>query len=210
VRYRDWASLLAVLCVVETIGADLAVRLENETVVASGLRGDAVLFGASLQSERGLPTLRQFTEILSDGDRDGIVTFEPRGGTPLRSFWVVIDLVTGERGLAVPPDYEVAHEELQRNALKHDASGLTSGLSQDRSRMIVLVVRPGEGAWVLAAADGSRNDKDQQHDGRVEVTFEQALAIGGDRKAPKHLKADDVIAVIDPVGMALRTVRITK
>jgi hypothetical protein len=82
VRYRDWASLLAVLCVVETIGADLAVRLENETVVASGLRGDAVLFGASLQSERGLPTLRQFTEILSDGDRDGIVTFEPRGYAP--------------------------------------------------------------------------------------------------------------------------------
>lgn len=192
----------------------LVASLLPDSVAFSGVTkgSDLVLFGASIRSELGTQTRVQYTELLSDGDGDGNVVFQPKGGVPFRSVWTGVDVSTGSVAVTAPQGYELDHADLSLDAVKHDAEGLPIALEIERFRVYMLLVRPGAGVWLYVGAQGGPNDGDRSSsNGRLTALFGDAEAISGKyEKAPKHLKRGDVIAVLDPGHMDLRTWTVAK
>lgn len=191
----------------------LTASLLSDSLTFSGVTrgGEVVVFGISVRNDRGLPTRSQFAELLSDGDGDGKVVFQPKSGIPFRSVWGGVDLSTGAVAVTAPEGYELDHADLELRQIKHDRDGLAVALEIERFSAYMLLVRPGAGAWLYMGFEGGGNDGDRSRDGRLTAVFADAEGIGARAaKAPKHLKRGDVIAVMDPSHLDLRTWTITK
>lgn len=190
-------------------GSSVHITVSSDRLSISGLTpgGGLVLFGISARPLRGVIAKKQIAEILPDADRDGVVAYEPADGIPFRSVWVAIDLATGAYSVAAPEHYALDHAEIQRKALAKDADGLVEALDLDAVRSEVLLVRPGASAWRLHAFEGGSGDGDRTHDGRLRVIFDQFRSLDGSAaKSPKKAKKGDVLALIEPVRLEVRTV----
>lgn len=208
---------LAVLCLIAIPliaqnGPPLQASLTSDQLSFSNVTpgGQLVLFGASIRSERGMSTLRRFSEVLADGDRDGTVLYQPRGGVPFRSIWVAVDVRTGNHVVATQDGYELIHQEVSAKDLKHDSDAAV-GLLEERLSVDLVLIRPGDGAWSLRAREGGNTDGDKMRDGRLTLLFGNAHALDPSfGKAPKHLKRGDVLAAIDTGRLELLTLTVTK
>jgi len=110
-----------------------------------------------------------------------------------------------------PEGYEVDHRQIDVSAIKKDADGLAEALEMDGITAELLLVRPKAGAWILRAREGAASDGDRVKNGRLTLLFESAEPLGGGKdKAPKKLKAGDVLAVLDPGRLELRTLTVTR
>ena len=163
----------------------------------------AVLFGLVLGNHRGYSLQYTVEELLIDADGDGMVTFSPLRGVPLRSIWTTVDLANGARGVGVRPDYPLELIAFPFDGVKRDSDETWSGLIQQRTSLEVLVVRPREGAWRISAREGGAGDQDRQNDGRLNIAFEGARQLSADSPKLKHLKNDDVLIGIDGNRMQL-------
>jgi len=185
----------------------------RDSVVFSGVTagGEMVLLGSSIHSEWGTQTRTQYTEILSDSDGDGVVSFQTKGDVPFRSIWTAVDLKTGSVTVAAPAGYDLRHRELPKKAIKRDGNDLPVAIDTNRFRIFVLLVRPGSGAWLFTGAQGGTRDADRAANGRLLALFSDAQPIGGKKEnAPHQLKDGDVIAMLDPDTMDLWTWTVSK
>ena len=193
--------------------AAFAASLDRDSVVFAGVTpGSAVaLLGASIRTELGMPAQRMFQELLPDDDGDGIVVYQPRRGVPFRSVWAGVDLATGAVAVTAPEGYELDYQNLQIGTLKNDAEGLAAALELEQYNVYLLLVRPGTGAWIYVGAQGSAKDRGTPNDGRLTAGFDDAEPVGTTTaKAPKHVKRDDVLVVLDPGHLQWRTWTVVK
>jgi hypothetical protein len=173
--------------------------------------GDMVLFGIAVHTSTGVLTKYPFALVVSDTDRDGAVDYKPRGGVPLRSLWFAADLENGSFAVLSPEGYELKHREIENRSVKKDTDGLVEALELERGHLEVLLVRPGKGAWILRVREGTSSDGDRVRDGRLTVLFDEATPLGETKeKAPKKLKSGDILAVLDPGHLDLRTLTVTR
>lgn len=173
-------------------------------------RGRLALLGAAVHTGPVLTRYR-FAEVLSDDDGDGAVVFTPRGGVPLRSAWIAVDLSTGAVAVTAPEDYDLDRAEMDRKTLKRDAGGLVSALEWDALSVELLLVRPGDGAWLLRGHEGGPKDRDGARNARLTIEPGDAEPLRGiDAAAPKKLKAGDVLIALDPVRLTVRTLTLTQ
>ena len=163
--------------------------------VTSG--GSIVLFSCSRVSQPRAIHLDPQARVLRDDDRDGVVSFNPVR-VPLRSVWIAVDESSGRIAAGAPAEFPLLVKEIATDHLRKDVEGEIASLAADIPRLIVLLVRPGSGAWWLSGFDGNVHDRDGVSNGRIELSFEEAQPVDGKEKAPKHLKKDDVLAAIDP------------
>ena len=205
--------LLTVMAALPAAAANrLAATVTPSAVVFSGVThgGELVLFAASIGMDRGTLQRGRFTEVLADADGDGVVTYEPKRGIPFRSVWAGVDLQSGSIAVAAPEGYELQHSNVLLGKLKNDGDGLPAALEVDRFSVHVLLVRPGKGAWLYMGAQGGAKDRGNGRDGLLTAFFEDAKPIVTKHdKAPKQLRKGDVIAVLDPSQMDLRTWTVT-
>lgn len=190
-----------------SISATVSAGQLTVTALSSG--GSVAVSGLTAHNERGMLSKQSIARVLTDDDRDGRIVYAPAAGIPFQSVFVVVDLVGGTTTVVAPEGYSVDHHEIGRAALKKDQDGLVSALELDQLHAEILIVRPGEGAWVIAAHDGGGGSADGIADGRLSIQFEQARSlVDPDQKAPKKLKKGDVLAVIDPAHFEVRTVTV--
>ncbi|HWW59729.1 MAG TPA: hypothetical protein VN181_00040 [Thermoanaerobaculia bacterium] len=176
--------------------ADGEVQIQNV-----GPRG-VVLLGATLQQEMSIPTLRRFSEVLEDADQDGIVTYKPQGGTPLRGIWVAIDCESGSLVIGGRPDYDLIQLPFPVASEMRDTNGMLAALDEERSELDLVVVRPRVGAWLVRGRDGGSRDADGMTNGRLLVEFDNGTALSGTLEpSPGRLQQSDVIAAIDTAQM---------
>jgi hypothetical protein len=172
--------------------------------------GKVVLFGTSLQTERGMQTSRRFQEILTDADRDGVLSYEPIGGVPLRSIWTIVDLESGVKVTRVPEGYDLVEREIDSKELKKASDGSLDSLVLEKRAVDLVLVRASTGAWALHGREGVVDD-DHVRDGKLTLLFESGTPLSEDfGKAPKHLKAGDILIAIDAGRMELMTWVVTK
>jgi hypothetical protein len=215
---RPFAIVAAFLLVaVPVLTADTARSLqaslstEGLSITAATPGGQVVLFGIAVRTERGMLTRRRAAEVVSDPDSDGMIQYHPRGGVPFRSVWVAVDLTNGSSAVASLRGFTVNHHEIELKSLKKGDDGLASALELERLSVELLLVRPGEGVWILRAREGSGGDGDGIRDDKLTLVFEQAEPLGdGKGKAPKKLKAGDVLVALDPGRLDLRTLTVAK
>lgn len=207
-------ALLAFLFLTLPLAADNPQALTatlDATHVTVGLRpgSQIVLLGVTLQVERNMLTRRQFSELLTDDDGDGTVTFAPLGGVAFRSIWVAVDLNSGANVVAAPEEFELTNETIASADLQFDANNLIAGLEQHRRSVELLVVRPGDGAWVLRATDGGALDQDQLRNGQLTIAFADAQPLDSSfTSAPSTLRGADVVIAFDPVKLQVRTLAV--
>ena len=176
----------------------IAVTAKGVTVSNATKNGDVVLFSCSRYSKYRSIAVRPDVRVLRDDDGDGVVRFAPEAPISLRSVWVAVDQISGETAAGAPPDFPLLLAPVGTDNLRKDVQGEIASLALALPRIIVLLVSPGKGAWVLASVDGEGSDRDSNKDGHVLLSFSDAKAVNGRDKPPNQVKNDDVVVAIDP------------
>ena len=178
----------------------LQVAVSKQSVTVSNVTkgGSIVLFTCSRGGMRRSIAVKPGANVLRDDDQDGIVRFTPQTGfVLLRSVWIAVDQGSGAIAAGARPEFPLIVRPLVEDNLRKDVEQQIASLAIDIPRLLVLLVRPGAGAWAEAVFDGEKGDHGGAN-GRVDLSFEDLQTIDGKDKAPKHLKKNDAVIAIDP------------
>ncbi len=180
--------------------AAVSVDFAPSAVVARGISAgrQAVFFSVTREpiafGVRIVPRL----EVIADEDGDGLVRYEVEAGVVRSSVWWVVDLETGEAGVAAPEDFGVRWVPAEEETLPV-ASAVEPELAlAQRSRLEILLVRNGVGLWRQSAADGGRADADASPDGELRVPLLDLEPAGSATEPLTVLKAGDLVFAIAP------------
>jgi hypothetical protein len=176
----------------------IAVTAQSVTVANATKGGSIVLFSCARYSRYRSIGVRPEARVLRDDDGDGVVRFAADTPIPIRSVWVAVDQTSGNAVAGAPADFPLLVSPLGAGDLRKDVQGEIASLAAALPRLIVLLVSPGKGAWVLAAFDGEATDRDTKKDGHILLSFSDARAVDGKDKPPNQVKKDDVVVAIDP------------
>jgi hypothetical protein len=178
----------------------LQVAVSKQAVTVSNVTrgGSIVLFSCSRGGMARTIAVKPGANVLRDDDKDGVIQFAPIGGlVMLRSVWIAVDQESGAVAAGARPEFPLIVRPLAEDNLRKDVEQQIASLAIDIPRLLVLLVRPGTGAWIEAVFDGEKGDHGASN-GRVDLSFEDLQTIDGKDKAPKHLKKDDAVIAIDP------------
>lgn len=176
----------------------IAVTAQAVTVANATRGGSVVLFSCTRYSKYRSIGVQPEARMLRDDDSDGVVRFTPGAPIPIRSVWVAVDETSGASAAGAPPEFPLLVSPLGADNLRKDVQGEIASLAAALPRLIVLLVSPGKGAWILASFDGEATDRDTKKDGHVLLSFSDAKAVDGKDKPPNQVKKDDVVVAIDP------------
>ena len=178
--------------------APLALQVGENSVQISNLTpgGDVVLFSCAKYVRNGQGMNDSRPRLLHDDDGDGVVTLP--GPVPYRSVWVAVDYRTGAMATGAREGFPLYVAPIAPELFRKDAEDQIAALEKRILRLMLLVVRPKQGAWALRAREGGSADRDREANGRLLMAFEDATPLEeGKEKAPKRLKAGDVVVAID-------------
>ena len=193
-------SLLALLALSSAAlaqSAPLALQVGENSVQVSNLTpgGDVVLFSYAKYVRNGQGVNDSRPRLLRDDDGDGVVTLP--GPVPYVSVWIAVDYKTGVVATGAREGFPLYVAPLAP-MLRKDADDQIATLEKRILRLMLLVVRPEKGAWTLRGREGGSADRDKEANGRLSMAFEDAQPLEeGKEKAPKHLKAGDVVVAVD-------------
>jgi hypothetical protein len=187
------------------------LSFDSDSVIVSNVSvaGKVVLFGTSLSTWRNLPLSKAERVVIADDDRDGIIRYKLNYRMPLRSIWIAVDFETGGWAIGGPPGYTVDVQPFPESSLHANAAGEIDSLEQERQAMQVVVVRPGEGAWQIFAAQSRPANAEEAKHGKLKVVFEGANVFESS-KTLKQLKKGDVVIGLDTRSMQVFATRIVK
>jgi hypothetical protein len=191
-------TLVLTLLLVSSLQAaePLSIAVNASSVRVSNTTDAIVLFYCARHVEHGVVMNDSKAFTLSDDDRDGTITFPIT--VPFRSVWVAVDLKTGAVATGAPDGFPLRVHEHGEALLRKDAEGGIALIAKAIPRMALLTVRPGVGAWLQRGLEGGRGDDDSKPDGTLSLAFENAKQVGMVKeRAPKHLKAGDIVIVVD-------------
>jgi hypothetical protein len=193
-------SLLAASTVYAASAPALGIAVTRQSVTVSNVPsgGSIVLLSCSRSSARRSIAVRPNAQMLHDDDRNGVITYTPVGGIPIRSVFIAVDETSGQTATGAPPGFPLLVNAIGEESFRKDVEGYIASLAVDLPSLVVLIVSPGKGAWMLTGFDGRATDHDGQSNGRVQLAFEDGITIDGRDKSPKHLKKDDVVVALDP------------
>lgn len=172
-----------------------AVTFEDRAVVVSGVTpgGKTAWFSIS-HDFGGYPARITLQESSATGDERGALRIEQAAPVLPVSVWAVIDLESGAVTLASPPQHRMKQAAIPLTALRRRASGAEPRLELDLDDAELFYVRPRVGAWRLSGG------------GRLELRSMQPVS--GSPAAPADFAANDVIVVVEPFSMSVRTLRV--
>lgn len=200
-------GLLAILTAYTSSAAPV-VRFEPSHVSATGItpRGRAVVVGVAHEPREFWTNIvhRQF--IVTDDAGTGTVRLDLNTEVATDSGWAVVDLTTGEVAIGTPEESPFTVVGFSNGAIRRNEAGEFSQIVGDRDYIDLVLVRPGEGAWLFYGEDGHSNDRDHQRNGRTTVDPELMRPIGDSPAAPKHLRKGDRLVVIAPYARTISTV----
>lgn len=211
VRYAIAASIPILHLYAAEPAPPLAVRVEEHGVRVDNLTpgGDVILFSSAKRARNESTFSEALARILSDSDGDGVVILnEP---IPLTSVWVAIDSTTGALGTGAHAEFPIYVRPIAPALYRKDAEDQIAALEQSLTRVGLLLVRPRQGAWMLRGREGAYGDSDGAANNRLLMAFGELLPVGGGKeKAPKQLKAGDVIVAIDLGQLDIFIAQVTK
>jgi len=210
-RYLSLFFLIVLAIAASGQTQTLNVTVSETTVTVTGVTPgeDVVLFSCSKRMFNGAIHVEPKGRIISDTDKDGVATLSE--SVPLRSVWIAIDQKSGAVGVGTPPELTPYVRPIADSLFRKDAEDQIAEFEKEIPRLILLLVRPGQGAWMIRGRDGDPSDRDNDVNGRLRLAFEDAKpVVDGKDKAPKHLKAGDVVACIDPGRLDIFLGQVTK
>jgi hypothetical protein len=188
----------------------LAVKFEADAAVATGVTPGATVawLGISRGRDEWTDHLYHWRQSTTDADKDGVVSYARKGGFPQHTMLLAVDVstLTCAVGATFPLGDEIPQLDLA-DAIA-DPTGLLTAFEQRGSRIDVLVVRAGVGAWSARVLDGSSLDLDRTRDGVVTIGFGTLRPLAGTTARLDGVLLGDVVAAADAHGPWLRVARI--
>ena len=174
-------------------------RVIKATDVTPG--GQVVFFAVGLVSNGFRSTVMRWSQVVSDDDHDGAVTFDAGQTIPCRSIWAVAEIANGHFAIAAPPGCPLRQAgALSARAFRHRTNGNLDGFLHERPYLDLLYVHPGKGAWTVRAADGSPTDADSKSDGVTTVTLAGARSLLSNGTPPASFVPGGILVAIDFYG----------
>jgi hypothetical protein len=182
----------------------VALAFEDAAVTASGLTpgGAVIWFGVEHRIDAEYSGEMALRREVGTAAADGTARLDLGRSIAPRSFWVAVDLDSGEFLVAAPGGYRIAKPQ------KPSRVGLGSGsksddLLDDRQFLMGLVVSPKEGAWACSGGDGGPRDEDGKNDGHLRFALDRFDPLPGMPAPPAKLKGSDLWFVVDPLTMEI-------
>jgi hypothetical protein len=190
--------------------AQVRITFDADAAVATGITpgGDAVWFGVSRDREDWSDHFFHWRLTTADTDKDGIVRYPRKEGFPVLTALVVVDVASGEYALGTAYPREKDVPSLDISSAHAAPDGALSAFSQPGSRIDVLVVRGGVGAWNASVVDGGPLDQDGVSDGTVTIGFGALRPVGDKAARLDAVRPGDVVALGDPTGPWVRVTRV--
>ena len=219
ILHNHWLtrSIVLTLCLVAqlpalaaTPPAPVAVTVSPTSVRVTVTPGsEIVLLSVAKRTKNGANYLETNGLLLRDTDNDGVVSLD--GPVPLRSVWIAVDLAGGSTANGALPDFPLHVSAIAPAMFRKDAENEIAALEQEIPRLVLFLVRPQKGAWMLMGREGGDHDRDGEANGQLNLRFEDARPVaGGKENAPKHLKAGDVVVAVDPGRLDVFLGEVTK
>ena len=194
------------------------LEIEPSALVVVGLEPEAevVVYGISRRAgEGGIRQRVEHEAFLVDDDGDGQVTLELDAPVDHHSIWAVVDQASGAYVVDVPPGSPRRELEFPGRGPEEGSRGQLNRLRHEGFGFVhLLLVRPGEGAWTVTAADGGPFDADGSFADGVLLEIDRARAVAGDGDAeeaaapPERFAPGDVVVVIDSDRMSFYAARL--
>jgi hypothetical protein len=89
------------------------------------------------------------------------------------SFWVAIDLTSGDYGAATGDGRKLREGEFASNNIEKDTAGRRKKILSRFDYVYMLLVRPGAGVWDATAGDGGPSDGDGEVNGQIDLAVER-------------------------------------
>jgi hypothetical protein len=186
------------------IAAPPAVAISSDRLTITGVTRGAEVALLSVAHEPGYYMTRVVSrrELLPDSDSDGRVEYQLPTGVALRSIWIIVDIQSGEMTIAAPPGFQPLEMKQKKARPGKAVEAIANTVDVGRALVDILVVRPGMGAWAMAAREGSSADRDGVRNGRLRLDTAKLLPLKkSSRIPPNALEPGDVVAILDPERM---------
>jgi hypothetical protein len=200
------AVSLVLLLPVAAKAAEPTLSFEPEAVVADGLQPKATIvwFGVERMIDDSFSaTVAEHFEV-QQATENGTATLNLERPLDEHSMWVAVDLGSGASVVAAPASYRVA-SALRPGRLQNNNP--SDEITDHRSAIVGLMVRPAEGAWVIAGGDGGPRDEDGVTNGSLTLALDAFDPLGDSPAAPAKIGKDDLWFIVDPVRMELSVYR---
>jgi len=180
------------------VAAAMTIQVDTAGVTVGNLTPGSrvILFGVGREPRGYRSASVDYTTVLTDDDRDGVVRFS----SPItrKSIWIAVDLESAEFVAGTGPGYP-RRETTNGADVKRNNVGQLSKFENARGIVELMVVRAHKGAWRLNAAKNSEVDEANGSPDPIRVDASSFSAVDGVVSDElKHLKHGDVIAMIDP------------
>jgi hypothetical protein len=179
----------------------LTIELSGSTETIRGVTpgGSVALFGATWELTARRPQVRHLVRresVVTDEDRDGLVTVNLNQTVPELGIWVAVDVSTGAHAEMTTPGFNAERVNFDE-ALKSDNNGQLKKIELPLSEVEMLLVRPGEGAWRAYGSKASAVDENRDNGRPFRLDIASFRPMGASTEAPKSFRKGDVIAVIE-------------
>lgn len=185
-------TLLAAQGLLAQSSPQLAVGTDSVTATGVTANGEVVFFARSVTIRGGVPVLARHAFVGRDDDGDGVVTHA--AAIPAHSIWVIVDMESGAYAYAASAGVEPRAIVLPPGTWRENHG--TIDVSRERGEF--LFVRPGKGAWLLDAFQGSARDEDGKNDANLRIRTASMMPLTGKESPPPHPVKKDVLVLIDP------------
>lgn len=206
-------ALHTLVCSISVFAASPALTVDSSAVSIANVRPGAsvALAGVATIPKPLFPGGASYCRIVTDADGDGRIAFAPSDGVAWRSLWVAVDLDTGAYSIATPERYPARPMAAPQEVVRRGNFGQMNRWWHERAVLNLLVVRPGEGAWMLSASKGSNVDDDKQnHRPGFGTVLDSFSPVTGSTPAPKHFRRGDVIVALDPINLEYYVLALTQ
>jgi hypothetical protein len=120
-----------------------------------------------------------------------------------RAVWVAVDLATGAWAATSPTGYALEKLAAPPVSVQSRTAAASDALTDSRSYLLGLLVRPQVGAWSFGGSDGGPADSDGATDGLVTFALDALDPVGAGPAAPARAATEDLCFVIDPLTLDL-------
>lgn len=180
------------------------IAFEDAAVVASGLTPGKPVIWFGVEHRIDAEYSGEMAQRYDAGTAaaDGTARLDLGHAPAPRSFWVAVDLDSGDFIVAAPGGYRIAKPQ------KPAHSGLGQGAKSDeildeRPFLMGLMVSPKQGAWSFTGGDGGPRDEDGKNDGHLRFALDKFDPLPGSPAAPAKLKGNDLWFIVDPLTMEI-------
>jgi hypothetical protein len=198
-KARMMLSVVAMGCALVALpaSAQLGAEAHGEQLVVDGVTPGAKVAVMAMAYQYPGVILHAWTPFLyaQDDDGDGRVSVAYGGAIPHGAVFAAADITAGSVVLATAEGTQPRVSTDKSVTLAPLPDSKTQGLEVAGRFVVMLVVRPGVGAWQAVAGDGGRGDADGASNGKVLIAPGSLLRwIGATGPPAEYLDGDSVVA----------------